>query len=960
MMATAEPGPPPLRFSVLGPVQAWRGPAELDLGARQSQLMLALLLVRAGQLVAVPDFVDLLWGEDPPSRAVNVIHRNIGFLRRVLEPGLPARATGHWLDRRADGYQLRVGPASLDLLDFRRLAGEARRAEEHGDTQVALALSVRALDLWRGRCAEGLVPPATNTAFSAVDRERAALARDAADLALACHEAGPTLPALRSACERSPFDEALHARLMLLLAANGQRAEAIMTYRDLEQRLADELGVDPGTELRDTHDRILAEEPRPQITRPASHAQEPAETAKPAHIPSGTGLFSGRDRELAALSSLLLARERPDPGTMTILVEGLPGAGKTTLAIHWAHQVAHGFPDGALFVNLRGFDPHGSTVPPAQALAELLSALGIAHWEIPPDVESRAALYRSATAGRRILIILDNARDADQIRPLLPASKDCVVLVTSRNRLTGLVAREGAHRIHLDLPTLEEARVGLLSRLGLPATGHAGDAADVDWAALDEIIATCGRLPLATAVVGARVATFPNLSLREAAEAIRADHHGLEAFSDDDPLSDVRSVFSWSYQLLTPPAARLFRLLSLHPGPDISLDTAASLIAADRPTTNDLIGELTGTGLLTEHRHRRYLFHDLVRTYAMELTEELEPPNEHTAATDRLLAHLYRRAHRASQAFMPRVASAPPLPAPPWDHDPDADVTWAMTWFTAELDTLEKTIATWNTETFHPWEMVLALQPFYKRTGRFNAWATSAESALQAAITAGDIRGQAHMLRTHGGARNIAGQNETAQKLLARATALLDPATGGIDLAHVEISIAWLHYGKQRSDLVLEPSRRALDLFQAAGDRRGEGHALLNIAIAEYEAGELEPAIARLRHAIAVFIEVGDDNRRANCFHILAKVYSELGHDPEALHIWHEAARLHRHSGNMIELVRDGTGLGDGYLATGAIEPARSAWREALTLSDRLGLGPYSAGLRRRLTALPAPEPAGP
>ncbi|MBM0239122.1 winged helix-turn-helix domain-containing protein [Micromonospora sp. ATA32] len=577
-------------FSVLGSIKVVRAGAELHLGARQQRLVLALLLARAGSPVSLAELVDLLWDEEAPASAANVVHRHVGVLRRLLEPGLPTRSAGRHILRELSGYRLRADEESLDLLKFRSLSRLAGRSLQDGDPESALRHSLDGLRLWRGRCAAGLEPASRlHPAFLAVEAERAQAVREAADAAERCGRLSAVLAPLRQAAEQHPLDESLQSRLLLALAADGRQAEAVEMYRVVRRRLADDLGIDPGEELREAYDRLLH-----QRTQPA-RTESPSPLPRPAQLPPDLPFFSGRDDVIAEARA---AVARPG-GPAVLAIDGMPGIGKTALAVHLAHEFAAGYPDGQLYVDLRGYDGREPAMSPAEALRGFLGSLGVPQEGIPAELHAQAGMYRSSLAGRRLLIVLDNCRDAEQIRHLLPGSPGCLVIVTSRSRLSTLLTTAGAHPLPVGLPSVDEARAVLLGPLG------AGRVA-ADPAAIDAIIASCGRLPLALAVVAARAASLPRTPPARIAAELAQAPGSLDGFDDDDPQTGLRAVFSWSYQALSAPAARLFRLLPIHPGPDISIAGAAGLAGVPLRSGRALIGELSRAHLISEDLPGRY------------------------------------------------------------------------------------------------------------------------------------------------------------------------------------------------------------------------------------------------------------------------------------------------------------------------------------------------------------------
>ncbi|MFD4601564.1 BTAD domain-containing putative transcriptional regulator [Streptomyces sp. NPDC058464] len=635
----------PLRFAVLGELRVWRDGTEVAPGPPLRRTLLALLLARTGTPVPLPDIVDALWADRPPARAVNMVHRHVGELRRMLEPGLPRRAEGGLLLRGGGGYRLLAPSDSVDLLLFRRLVARAR---EQSEVRQAVGVYADALALRRGRAAGCPAQAPEHPVFTELDREYDAVVREAAEVALRGGRAERVLPALSESASRHPLDEGLQALLVRALAATGRRAEALDVFRSTAGRLADELGVDPGPELVAAQRRAAAgPEPgdsswsaRAEPTTPDPTAVHPGSpdlpSVAPAQLPPALPVFVGRAPQLNRLRALLddasAGGGGAAPAVVISTITGPAGVGKTALAVHLAHEAADRFPDGQLYVDLRGFEPAGRPTRPQDALRGFLDALGTPTARTPEGLDARAALYRSLAAGRRLLVLLDNARDAAQVRPLLPGTPGCLVLVTSRNRLGGLVSADGAHPLTLGTLTPAEARSALALRIG------AGRVATEPRAA-EEIVRLTARLPLALAVVAARAADRPTFPLAALAAQLRAARGGLEAFRDADPALDVRAVFSWSYDALGAAAARMFRLLSLHPGPELTVQAGAALAGVPVSRARALLVELADAHLVTERTPGRYTCHGLLRTYATELVRATESEDERRASLRRMLDH---------------------------------------------------------------------------------------------------------------------------------------------------------------------------------------------------------------------------------------------------------------------------------------------------------------------------------
>ncbi|MEU2285843.1 BTAD domain-containing putative transcriptional regulator [Streptomyces sp. NPDC013178] len=618
-----------MRFEVLGPVRAWREDDELDLGFPQQRALLALLLAHTGRAVPTSEILDVLWAERPPASAQNVVRRYAGALRRLLEPELPPRAPGRRLLRRPGGYLLAVDPDEVDLLRFRELTRQGKRAAATGRPETAARRFTEALGEWRGPVAMGIPASAReHVQFTAVERELLQTAGMAADAALLCGRAEQVLPALRRATALDPLDEPLHARLILSLAACGLQAEALKVYEDVRRRLTAELGIAPGAELAEAHTRVLRQEvgrlksgPTVDLGREApvvrvgsGGAAERPSLARPAQLPPDPAAFAGRGTELEWLTDRAGAVPGGARAPAAVLIGGMAGVGKTTLAVHWAHRAAGRFPDGQLHVPLRGCDPDRPAVEPAEALRGMLAALGVSAPSMPDGLAALTGLYRTLLAGRRLLVVLDDAAGTEQLRPLLPAAPGCLALITSRHALPGLIA-SGARPLRLEPLPAGDAREALALRIG-------ADRLAAEPGAGEEIVDRCGRLPLALSAVAARVTGRRAVPLTAVAAELRACQSPLDALTVSGGTPDVRAAFLGSYRLLPPESARLFRLLPRHTGPDLTPAGAAALTGLPVRRARLLLGELADAHLVTEHTPGRYSLHELLRAFAAERVAE--------------------------------------------------------------------------------------------------------------------------------------------------------------------------------------------------------------------------------------------------------------------------------------------------------------------------------------------------
>lgn len=961
-----------VRLAVLGAVRAWCGDTELDVGPPQQRAVLALLLARGGHPVSLAELVDLLWAAGPPPSAANIVHRYVGALRRVLEPGLPPRASGRWLVRQGGGYRVAVDAESLDLLRFRSLVKQARATAGHGQAREAVALYVAALALCHGPCAGELATIRRHPAFTAVDQECLLVVQEAADSALEAGLADQALPPLRQAAERDRLAEPVQARLMLTLAAAGNQAEALAVYESTRARLAQDLGLDPGAELREAHSRVLRQQAatwdhtrvvawrggsreEPSVgredARPPAGPAEAEPVVRPAQLPADLAAFAGRGPEVARVLELLDPPAQAGKSLPIVMIDGMPGAGKTALAVHCAHALAERFPDGQLHVNLRGFDP-GGALDPTEALRGFLEALGIQPQRIPASLNGQAALYRSLLASQRVLVVLDNARDDAQVRPLLPGSPRCSVIVTSRHCLSALVASDGAKLLTLDVFSLSGASEALAARLG-------ADRVAAEAHAAAEIVSLSGRLPLALALVSARVAARPRFPLAVIASELRQAHGSLDAFSDTG-LPDVRAAFFWSYRMLRPAAARLFRLLSLHPGPDISLPAAASVADLPPQEARALLSELTWARLLNEHCPGRFTFHDLLRSYAAELCTELETAADRDAAVSRALSHYLHSAHNSHALFWPHQQTpAPDLTEAGVQVEQPADYAGALSWFTAEHRVLEATIryAGQHGFTAPAWHLAYKLTLFYQRRGFWHDWAATARVALDAALAGGALDGQAHMRRMLAGALQHLGDCTAALAELERAQELYTELGYTTEHAYLHSNFGTVLGRLGRYEDAIAHHSRALDLYRAAGLRPGEAQAMEGIGSCANWLGEHDRAVTSITQALRIHQELEDPGGQANSLASLGHSYYLLGEYGPAAEFAERALELHRAMGSPAAEAEVLMGLGDIRLAAGDLAKADACFGAALAILDALFL-PQADTLRLRLAQIGTPAGA--
>ncbi|GLI01810.1 SARP family transcriptional regulator [Phytohabitans aurantiacus] len=918
-----------LRIQVLGPLRAWRGEEPVELGRVGQRAVLGLLALAGGQPLSRAELVDALWGDAPPPSAANVIQTSVKHLRRLLEPDRPPRTPSAILPAVGDGYALRLPAESVDLVRFRHLVSTATGAQQAGDQRRAAELLGEALRLWHGGPLADITMLAGHPKLVALAEERRAIVGRYGELMIATGAAGEALPALEEVAAEQPLDEAAQARLIRGYRAAGRRAQAFVAYDRIGHRLADELGVDPGPDLVAAHASLLAEDEQPSgAGTPRVAAQYPV----PSQLPADVASFTGRDSHLRQLDDLLAGMTTGRPRAVVIsAVSGTAGVGKTALAVHFAHRVRHRFPDGQLYVNLRGFDPSGSVMSAAEAVRGFLDAFGVPAERIPASLHAQAALYRSLIADRRVLVLLDNARDAEQVRPLLPGTPGCLVLVTSRNQLTSLVATDGAHPVTLDLLSSTEAKALLARRLGADRVAAEPDA-------VDEIITMCARLPLAVAIVAARATTHPGFPLTALADQLRAAG-GLDALTADDPTSDVRTVFSWSYHALTAPAAMLFRLLGLHPGADITAPAAASLAGVPTAQVRQPLAELVGAHLITERSPGRYVRHDLLRSYATELLHARDTQQSRRAALHRLLDHWVHTAHAADRLLDPhreQIALAPPQPGVAQEalvhHEQ------ALAWLTNEHPALLAGVEAAAAEGFdtHTWQLAWAMTTLLERGGHWHDLAAVQHAALRAGERLDDQRVRAHAHRRLAHFHIWFGRDEAETHLL-RALDLYRDLGDGCGQARTHLNLAVICERRGEHHAALRHAEQAAGMFQHAGDRSGQADACNAVGWYQAHIGSPQDALAHCQEALRLYQSAGDEKGESHAWDSLGFIYNLLGRQQEAIRCYRRALALRRKVGYRYFEARALHSLGDIQRAVGEVDSARVAWQEALVILDAFG-----------------------
>ncbi|MFD8497567.1 BTAD domain-containing putative transcriptional regulator [Amycolatopsis sp. NPDC059657] len=917
---------------LLGPFTVSVGGRSLPLTSSRQRALLGTLALSAGRLVSIDALARAVWGEEPPERIRGSLQTYVMRLRKHL--GDEAVVTEQ------DGYRLDIDPSVVDALRFLRLLDSAA---EQGDTVKERELLGEALQLWAGSPLEGVgsavivedwAPLLTERYLFAVERRIDLDADVAPDSDLAAE--------LTDLVAQHPLRESLWERLVRVLARSGRRAEALARYAKLRELLADELGVEPGARLRRLHAELLNADSEP--------APAPQVAEVPRQLPFDVASFTGRDAELAQLDRFLA--DRQGRSTAIAVIEGTAGVGKTSLAVHWAHLVRDQFPDGQLFLDLRG---HSAATPmtPDAALARILRAVGVAAETIPSTVEERSAMLRSRLAEARMLMLLDNAHDANQVRPLLPGSGNLVV-VTSRNQLRGLVAREGAHRLPLRSFDTADATALLAGSVGYERLQAEPDA-------VAELAELCGRLPLALALAGERASRFSELSIAGIVDELRDQRVRLDTLRDpQDAGTDLRAAFSWSYNALRPAAARMFRLLGLHPAMDIGLPAAAVLGGTSVREARELLDQLASAHLINQPRTDRYQFHDLLRVYAAELSEQEDDATESEVAMRRLLDWYLCALAEANQLVRPDlVADGVVLPVSTGPKMSFSDHAETIDWYVTERPTLVALVSEaaqrgWSASA---WKLAWLLRGLFAERHDIDDWIVSAEVAVRSVREAGDLLGLQYAANNLGSAYLRAARTDTALEALEEGRKAAADSGGSVVTAAILSNLAGAYYQRKEYEKAYRYGTESVLIARERGQKTYVAHALLNISANCIGLERFEEAAEHARGAFEAFDSLSDRYHAALSLGNVGEALAGAGKNDEAIETCVRALSLLR------ELDGGGGGadygtidilitLGRVLVQTGELTEGAEKWAEALAVCQRLG-DPRTEDLLSLLASLP-------
>jgi DNA-binding SARP family transcriptional activator/Tfp pilus assembly protein PilF len=958
-----------VRFRILGPLEVWTGRDWEGIGAPKWRALLAALLLNQGQAVSTDRLIAELWGDEPPDRAANLISVYVFRLRRVL--GDPE---GRALTTRAPGYQLLLDPGDLDAGRFEELAGQGRRALAAGDFQRAAEVLAEALALWQGRALADVPPSALVTAEAGrLEESRLAALELRIEADEGCGLHAQLVPELRRLLSDQPLREGLWSLLIRALDAAGRRAEALTAYGEARRVIAEELGVDPGPELQRlyhallTPDRISPRQPAgppapgphgaPAAGSPAPRARAPSQGARPARaasrrvpaqLPADVPDFTGREEPLKRLRALVSeARRRDNPAVTVAVVAGAPGLGKSALAVHAAHALRPSFPDGQLYVSLLG----GSAQPvtPDEALARFLRDLGVDGARVPVDAEERAAMYRTRLAERRMLIVQDDARDAAQVRPLLPGTGSCAVIVTSRHRLSDLA---GSQLVDLDVLDEREAAELFTRIIG-------AERADAEPDAVRDVLAVCAGLPLAIRIAGARLTARRGWSVRTLADRLADQHRRMDEFTAGDLA--VRAAFQVSFDTLQRPAtqgsidpARVFRLLGVWPGPSTGLPAAVALIGAPENRTAGALEVLVDANLLESPAPDRYQLHDLLRVYAAERAEADEAPQAIEEALRRVLCWYLHTADAAASVVSPHRDRVPlDLPEPGCEPLAFVAAEQALDWCEQERANLVAATRQAAASGLHDiaWKLPVAAMVCFDFLGYRTEWITTHRIGLASARELGDRRAEVWILNNLGMVLSQQ-RDDDAIGYFEQAMAIHRETGDRQGQAKAANNLAFHYRLLGRHEEAAAMLLDALDLKRQVGHRYGESIALCNLGEAYLELGRYDEAIERSREALAVIREIGSARLEGYALYNLGRIDLELGRTAEAADGLEQALGLHRSAGDRYGEAQDLQYLGDARARAGGQAEAREMWTRARGLFERLGEDSRAAELAAKLEEL--------
>ncbi|GAA5179476.1 BTAD domain-containing putative transcriptional regulator [Rugosimonospora acidiphila] len=908
-----------LRFDILGPLEVRNADdVAVRLPGGRARALLALLCVSPGRVVSRDRLIDALWDCSPPASATTRLQGFVSDLRRALstESEIVILTSG-------GGYLLVAADDHIDLGRARGLIAQARALREKGDVAAAAARMADALALWRGRAFDGIECATLQVEAGTIEQEYVDGLELLAELELSLGRHGVLVGRLTEWAARYPLREGLQALLMRALAGSGRQSEAIAAYHELRGRLVEELGVDPAPHLQQLYASILSGDR--DVMAPEVQAPLPPRVLRPAQLPADTADFTGRGEQARELGAALMPGTGRPVAVALSAVSGGGGVGKTTLAVHVAHRVAPNYPDGQLYLNLRGMT---NPLRPADALGYLLAGLGVPDSRIAADLETRAALFRSLLADRRVLVVLDDARDAAQVRPLLPGSATCGVLITSRN---GLADLEASRRLDLDVLTESES-YSLFARI----VGPDRVAAEPD--ATRAVLRVCAGLPLAVRIAAARLTSRPTWRIAELASRLSDRGRQLDELKVGDLA--LRTCFEVSYAGLPLSAARAFRLLGAIDLPDIGVHAAAELLDDTVSQASDILESLVDANLLRSTTADRYSFHDLLRGFARELEFRNGNEEDRVAAVRRVLAWYLNTCGSTVRIMDPRAPHFP-LNAPAHTHSHPAMITAGkyVDWFETERPAIVSLVDRAVEYDAHDlaWRLAAALGGFHKNCGFWHGGVRVNEVGLASARKIGDRAGEAWLMNELGIAylrtRRFTDAAEQLEQCLRAWTELGDQQGRGRALGNLGL----MHRESGQFEAAVRYYERSLEVMQRIGDRYFEGLCLSNLGDVSRQLGAPADGARFCERSIAISRDLHDEAGEAAGLIHLGLCYRDLGRLSESVITQEAAVAIWRRNHNWFHEAEGLYKLSETYLELGNWQSAAESCERAISLTGRVG-----------------------
>ncbi|MEV7613327.1 BTAD domain-containing putative transcriptional regulator [Streptomyces sp. NPDC089799] len=930
-----------LGFKVLGPLEVSAGDEDISLGGARQRTILALLLLTPGRVVSVDTMVETVWNMNPPTTARTQVAICVAALRKIFKAAgvdEDVIVTAH------PGYLLRTDGHRIDSLEFAALVHEAEAHAGDGRLKESAHHYARALGLWRGTAFAGVGGQVIDDESDRLEEHRLNAYDDSTLVHLELGQHQELIPELVARVRDHPLRERIRHHLMLAQYRSGRRADAMESFREARRHLIDELGIEPGPDLQELHDAILRDDPSLAAAAPAAE-RAPAAPVRtiPSELPPDVPGFTGREAELGALDSLVGASEE-DRSSAIGLITGAAGIGKSGLATRWAFRVAEHFPDGQLFADLRGYDPQHDPTRAHEVLSRFLRALGVPADQIPAEPDDRISLYRSVLADRRVLIVLDNARSYTQLRPLLPGSGKCGVVVTSRDQMEQLVAWPSQARVHLG-PLSETESVGLLTTIvGERRIGPArADAV--------RLARLCEHLPLALRIAAARLASKPHWPVKFLVARLSDERRRLDELSQGE--SQIRASFALSYRYLSSDSARLFRLLGLIEVPDFTAWAAAALLNNEVLDAERLIENLVDAQFLEvvsmdATGQLRYRFNGLLRLYASECAELDESEPDRHAAADRFWRTFLTLAEEAVQLLFPNstVTHGPVRRRRVDTYLREELLAAPLEWYEAERLGIVATVrqAARAGRADVAWDLTASSGTFFSMRNYKEDWRNCSQEALRAAHDIGDELGQAAMHYNLGTLEMLSSFDAAAphfEKALRFYTEAEDAAGRAMSLR----CMAMIDRVRGDLDTAMTRHREALPVFREVGDHLGEAHSLHNMAGIELELGRPEQARQFALDAVRVEESTGSGSTRnlAQALCRLGQVHLALGSPAEAESSFIRAVRIVKEQNDTLGLAHTLLGLGEARLAKGSLATAETTLVDALDIAEE-GKSPLVAG----------------